>query len=156
MSNIREILFAAPKTPEEKKRNFKKVLIFFGVFVSLFIMFLLIDYFAGGSTKCTDMNCFIVKASQCKAATYEEVSDIGTISYSVKSESSGNCTLTKKILELSENEDAFLKKILEDKKMQCPYSQGEFNSQWTSSMVEGIEYCNGELRDAIGQLLILI
>lgn len=40
--------------------------------------------------------------------------------------------------------------------MECVYSPGQFNGQWTTSLIDGIEDCQGELKDAIGQLLLLI
>lgn len=107
------------------------------------------------SSSCTDMNCFIAQASQCQAAAYEETTKIGTISYSITAENS-SCLFTKEIVKLSENEDPFLKSVLEGKKMQCAYSQGKFNAQWTNSLIEGLEDCQGELKEAIGQLLILV
>lgn len=107
-------------------------------------------------SSCADMNCLLIKANQCKTATYEEASDMGKIRYSIRLSSAGDyCILTKEIVELNKNDDPFLKKVLEGKKMQCSYYKGKFNSLWTSSMIEGLDDCNGELKGAIGQLLLL-
>jgi len=130
-----------------------------GFILAVIVMIASIISFMHGSS-CADMNCFIAQASQCKSITYEEITDIGTIRYSITPENSNsdnsNCFLTKEIVTLSEKEDPFLKKVLEGKKMQCVYSQGQFNAQWTTSLIEGLEDCQGELKEAIGQMLILV
>lgn len=138
-------------------KSIKWILIIIGLFFGLFFLLLVIGFMAGSSSViCTDMNCFITKANQCKQAVYIETTDAGRIGYSVSSDNNDNCILTKEIVELSENEDPFIKEALKGKMMKCTYSKGEFNDQWTTSMIEGIEYCNGELKDAIGQLLLLV
>jgi hypothetical protein len=156
MGKVFDILFKGPKTPEERKRNLKIVTIVFSPFILLAIVLVVQAYFAGGfSIHCGDMNCFIARANQCKPVMYNEVNDLGTINYYAR-QHAGNCSLKKEIRELSENEDPFLKKALEGKEMECAYSAGDFNSQWTMSLIEGLEYCDGELKDAIGKLLLLV
>ncbi len=134
------------------KKNLKSGLIILG----LIFLLLLAGCKSSSPLKCSDMECFISNANQCKAATYEEVTDFGKISYIIKADDTGNCLLTKEIVELSENEDAVLKKALEGKKMECIYSSGQFNGQWLTSMIEGLEDCRGELKEAVGQLLLLV
>lgn len=102
------------------------------------------------------MGCFVAKANQCQIAVYVEATELGKIMYSSKPGNSGNCILIKEVVELSQNEDPFLKKVLKGKKMECVYSPGQFNGQWTTSLIEGLEDCQGELKDAIGTLLLLV
>ena len=125
-----------------------------GLLIAIISMIAFVKSAENGSS-CTDMSCFITKANQCQAITYEETTEIGTINYIITSQNS-NCILTKEIVELSESEDAFLKKTLEGKKMECTYSSGQFNGQWTISLIEGLEDCQGELKEALGQLLLLV
>lgn len=158
-NKIIQALFSVPKTPEEKKKAFKRVILATSPFVALGILLLIFTYFSGGfATHCADINCFIVNANQCKPTIYEETSELGKISYSISSVDNNKsaCLLTKEITELSPNEDPVLKKILEKKKMECIFPSGKFNGQWTSSLIEGLKDCHGELKDAIGQLLSLV
>lgn len=104
---------------------------------------------------CDDMDCFIYKANQCEPVIYEETNEMGNIMYYTKTDDAGNCVLRKVIMELSKNEDPIIKKVLENKGMECTYTKGNFNGQWVTSMTEGLEDCNGELKDAIGPLLLL-
>lgn len=110
---------------------------------------------SGKSDVCKDMDCFIAKANQCEPAVYEETTDMGKIMYYIKTDDAGNCVLRKVITELSENEDPIIKKVLEDKGVECTYTKGNFNGQWMTSMVKGLEDCQGELKDALGPLLLL-
>ncbi len=123
-------------------------------------LLLLLGIYMGGitSTRCADVGCFIARANQCKTVTYDETTDIGKISYSVDGYKTAGtyCVMTKEIVELSDNDDAFLKTALEKKTMECVYSPYKFNGQWVTSMIEGLEYCSGDLKDAVGQLLLLV
>ncbi len=107
------------------------------------------------SNVCGDIDCFIAKANQCEPAVYEETTDMGKIMYYTETDDAGNCVLRKVITELSKNEDPIIKKVLEDKGMECTYTKGNFNNQWMTSMVKGLEDCQGELKDALGPLLLL-
>lgn len=126
-----------------------------GLVIAVIVMITFITS-VGSSSKCTDMDCFISNANQCKPTMYVVTTEMGEIAYFIETDKTGNCILTKEIVELSKNEDPALKKVLEGKKMECTYSSGKFNGQWTSSMIEGLEDCHGELKDAIGQLLLLV
>ncbi len=122
--------------------------------VGILIIVLLAVYFMNSSPaeKCDNLDCFIANADECKSTTYLETSEIGTIKYSI----SADCILTKEIVELSENEDSFLKNALKGKKMECTYSKGNFNGQWVISMIEGLEDCSGDLKDAVANLLLTV
>jgi len=158
MNKIIKQLFSVPKTPEKKKRNLKLVFLIAIPFLVLGTLLLIFTYLSGGfAFHCADINCFIINANQCRQTVYKETSELGKISYSVNPTADKNiCSLTKEITELSPNEDPVLKKILEKKKMECTFPLGKFNGQWTSSLIEGLKDCHGELKDAIGQLLSLV
>ncbi|MBU2522943.1 MAG: hypothetical protein KKE23_01480 [Nanoarchaeota archaeon] len=40
------------------------------------------------------------------------------------------------------------------KSLICQYYSGEFDSRWIDSISDGLEYCRGDLKDAIGELII--
>ncbi|MDP2750557.1 MAG: DUF4190 domain-containing protein [Nanoarchaeota archaeon] len=106
------------------------------------------------TSTCSSMDCFIENANACNTTTYIETTEIGTIRYSTATVED-YCGLSKKIIALNSDEDPFLAKTLQNKELRCGYYKGEFNSQWTSSLIEGIEYCEGDLKEAIGQLILL-
>ncbi len=130
------------------------------VIIGIAVLLLLLGIYMGGitSTRCADVGCFIAKANQCKTVTYDETTELGTISYSVDGDKTAGtyCVMTKEIVELSKNDDAFLKTALEKKTMECVYSPYKFNGQWMTSMIEGLEDCHGDLKEAVGQLLLLV
>jgi len=112
-----------------------------GVVSLIFAIVALISFLHGADGSCNDLNCFVASANQCKSTTYEDVTAAGTFKYSITSDH-GNCTLTKTVVSLKDNDDPTLKKILGGKEMHCVYSSGKFNSQWTSSLIEGLEDCS--------------
>jgi len=146
-------------TPEEEKRGMKRAFILWGltgVFL-LALAFFWLAYFSGiFPVNCTDLGCFITKANQCASATYQTITGIGTINYSVKSVAGGSCVLTKQLVKVNPNENAVLKKVLENKQLECIYAKGQLNGQWFISMIEGLDNCDGDLKDVIGQLLLLV
>lgn len=129
----------------------KKLLVIIGIVIVVALLYLLMPR-SPKAEKCNDLDCFITNANECNSTTYLETSEIGTIKYSI----ANNCTLTKEIVELSENEDPFLKKALQGKKMECIYSKGNFNGQWIISLIEGLEDCQGDLKEAIANLLLTV
>lgn len=132
------------------KKRFK-VLIGF-----LILSALLIIFYARIPTKCADLKCFMAKADQCAPATYEETTTIGTISYSISANSGDSCALTKQVAALNTNENGLIKKLLANKLMVCVYPKNQFNDQWMTSMIEGLDNCYGDLKDAVGRLLLLV
>jgi hypothetical protein len=144
-------------SPEEEKRKVRNALIFWFVagailLIALSLLFIvsIIPY------QCSDIECFMTKSNQCESAHYAETTDLGTIDYYAGSGAGDSCVLTKQMTELSPNEDSFLKKVLEGKQMECIYFKDKFNGQWLTSMIEGLDNCDGNLKDAVGQLLILV
>jgi len=133
------------------KRRFKIII---GVLILLAI--LAIFYARVVPTQCVDRKCFVTKADQCAPATYEETTAIGTINYSVSAGSGGSCTLTKQVIALDKKENDIIKKLLENKLLVCVYPKNQFNSQWLTSMIEGLDNCYGDLKDAVGRLLLLV
>ncbi|MBS3068469.1 hypothetical protein J4450_07210 [Candidatus Micrarchaeota archaeon] len=47
-----------------------------------------------------------------------------------------------------------MKTLLEGKSMTCKYENGKFDQRLVTSLIYGTEYCDGELKDALGQLIV--
>ena len=44
--------------------------------------------------------------------------------------------------------------MVEGKSMVCGYTKGNFDSRWVTTLIGGIEYCHGDLRDGLAQLIV--
>ena len=95
-----------------------------------------------------DKQCFMEKANACKKAILRvEIAD-GTI---VKYTSKG-CSITKIFEEFSKTEVQEVIDFLKAKEMKCDYKKGQFNILMIEDIAGGLEYCKGELKDAIIEL----
>jgi ABC-type Zn2+ transport system substrate-binding protein/surface adhesin len=47
-----------------------------------------------------------------------------------------------------------MKTMLEGKNMTCLYTKGNFDPRLVTSLVGGIEYCSGDLKDDITHLML--
>jgi len=93
---------------------------------------------------------FIAAANKCSETNMTTTGIAGTFTYSVSSD----CTFTKTLVRLNESETLGMKTMLEGKNMTCVYTKGNFDSRWVTSLVGGMEYCNGDLKDALAKLII--
>ena len=109
----------------------------------------------GGLKQCTTVECFVGAANECEETILELGEDIGVVEYYTQLDSSGFCILNKKIIKVSDNEDPVVKRMLEGKNLICAYKKGGFNERWVSSLIYDIENCEGELKESIGQLIVL-
>jgi hypothetical protein len=126
------------------------------VLVALLAGFVLLAAFAGCSSgnpaqaSGQDQAAFIVSANDCRDANLTISEDEGTFRYT----SSPGCIFTKTLVRLNESETRGMKTMLEGKSMTCTYTRGNFDPRLVTSLVGGMEYCTGDLKDAIAQLLI--
>lgn len=98
---------------------------------------------------CSDKQCFVSAANACGKETIQINEDYGVVNYSTS-----NCVLNKTIISLNQNESTDIKRLVEGKSMLCRYENGAFDQNWINSLVFGIEKCEGELRDVLGQLIV--
>lgn len=127
-----------------------------GLLIVILMGFAFIFSLNSGTT-CKNAGCFVTGAKQCMTVNYQETTEFGTFKYTAKLDNElHKCVFTKEIVKLSANDDPFLKAALEGKQMQCAYAKGEFNGQWVTSQIEGLEDCNGELKEAVGMLLLIV
>jgi len=118
------------------------------------IIILTLVFLAGcaGPQICNTADCFIADANECKATSVEIKEEIGVVKYSTTED----CTFTKQIVSLDKGEAQEMKNLLEGKMLTCSYEVGDFDQRWVNTLIDGIETCDGELKDILGQLLILI
>jgi len=93
---------------------------------------------------------FIAAANDCRDMNLTDNEDVGTFYLT----SSQGCVFTKTLVHLNNSEMQGMKTMLEGTNMTCSYTKGNFDSRWVTSLVGGIEYCNGDLKDAIAKLTI--
>jgi hypothetical protein len=98
---------------------------------------------------CSTKECFIAAANDCNETSLIFQEDFGTVNYSAE-----NCTFTKTIVRLNDNESQDMKNILEGKSLTCKYERGQFDENWTSSLIIDIENCSGELSDRLTYLSV--
>jgi len=99
---------------------------------------------------CSDKDCFISAANDCQALNLIVAEDFGTIEYS----SSAGCVFTKTLVNLNDNETQEMKNLLQGKSMTCAYEKGKFDSRLVTSLIYGMENCQGELKDDLGKLIV--
>jgi hypothetical protein len=99
-----------------------------------------------------DPAAFIAAANECRDAGFRSDGAEGTFEYT----STADCVLTKTLVRLNGSESQGLKTMLEGKSMTCPYAKGKFDSRLVTSLIGGMEYCSGDLKDRLASLLIYI
>jgi hypothetical protein len=99
---------------------------------------------------CSDKDCFITAANDCQSMNLTVSEDFGVMEYS----SSTGCVFTKTLVSLNENETQEMKNLLKGKSMTCAYEKGKFDSRLVTSLIYGMENCQGELKDDLGRLIV--
>jgi len=102
-------------------------------------------------SQCDTKDCFISAASACSAASLTAKEDYGTVSFV----SYANCTVTKTIVKLGDNETQQMRALLEGKSMTCWHDEGGLDSDLVNTPIFGMENCTGALRDSIELLVPL-
>ncbi|MBI4140582.1 hypothetical protein HY485_01960 [Candidatus Woesearchaeota archaeon] len=99
---------------------------------------------------CATKECFISAANDCNEVSLTLSEDIGVFKYA----SSKDCVFTKTLVSANENEAPEMKKLLSGKSLSCTYKNGAFDERWVTSLVFGTEYCDGKLKEILGQLVL--
>ena len=102
------------------------------------------------ASACTTKECFISSANDCNEINLTLTEDAGVLKYS----SSKDCVFKKTLVSLNANETQEMKSLLEGKSLTCRYEKGKFDQRWVTSLIFGTEYCEGELRDILVELLV--
>ena len=98
---------------------------------------------------CADKDCFLPLANDCNDGNITVAEQYGVVRYAVTS-----CTFTKTLVSVSAEESQDVKNLLEGRSLSCQYAKGGFDSRWTSSLVGGVEKCDGALKDALARMLV--
>jgi hypothetical protein len=101
---------------------------------------------AGGQ----DAAAFIAAANNCRDMNMTVTGGVGTFTYT----STPGCTFIKTLVRLNASETAGMKTMLEGKNMTCSYTKGNFDPRLVTSLIGGMEYCNGELKDNLAKLIV--
>jgi hypothetical protein len=99
---------------------------------------------------CSDAACFIAAANNCEDMNVTLTGSVATFTYT----SSQPCVFTKTLVSVDENETQQMKGFLNGKSMTCIYGRGKFNPGLVTSLVDGMENCTGDLKDALSELLV--
>jgi len=99
---------------------------------------------------CMEKACFIAAANDCRDLNVTIREDIGTFRYS----SSPYCIFTKTLVSMNGTESREIRNLLEGKNMTCIYTKGKFDHRLVTTLIGGIEYCRGELKDNLARLVI--
>ena len=149
------ILFGviALKKLKETKRLKGKNLAIAGIIMAIIGMFFAYYLFTttlqSQEVYCNDIPCFVEQANKCKEATLELSLDTGKYSFN-----SNDCVFYKTLIELNPSESDEMKSLLEGTNLFCHFNRGEFNKEWITSTINGIEDCEGNLKDITEQLLV--
>jgi hypothetical protein len=101
------------------------------------------------NTSCDSKDCFITKANNCEDININVIEEFGTVNYASK-----GCIFTKTMLSMNETEE--IKKLFDGKSFNCTYEKGKFDPRLVNTVVFGIEYCEGELKDRIVDMLAFL
>lgn len=99
---------------------------------------------------CMEKACFIPAANDCRDLNVTIQEDIGTFRYS----SSPDCIFKKTLVSMNGTESREIRNLLEGKNMTCIYTKGKFDQRLVTTLIGGIEYCRGELKDNLARLVI--
>lgn len=122
-----------------------------GVLLVIFVMAALFLVLSENKTNCReDEECFVSQAEKCRPAVMFQDFSGSTLKYT-----SENCVLVKEFDKFSEDEPLEVRELLEGKTMECKYREGDFNSILVKGLTEGIEKCEGDLKDAIYDVVAL-
>lgn len=119
-------------------------------FFCLVLLVLISSLFLNKEVRCDSDECFIEYASDCKPTFYSKI-DAGIV---FEFESTKDCVMEKKLQGLPDSEPLIIRDLLLDKGMICTYSKEGFDERWTSTLLGGLENCNGELKDALYEIAI--
>ncbi|MFH0713594.1 MAG: hypothetical protein V1722_03550 [Candidatus Micrarchaeota archaeon] len=123
------------------------VIIFLVAFGSIFAYYL---FSAQNAAACDSKDCFITHAQSCENATLNFNETYGLVHYNT----TGNCTFTKTLVHLQAGESIEMKSAIEGKSLTCAYTKDNFNENLVNDLVQGIENCQGELKNTIMQMLV--
>ena len=140
-----------PKIPTARPKFLdlvKKYRIYIGLSITVLIILFVILLFSFETDCGFDNECFIQRASNCNEATLTQDLDGNTIKY----RSTDDCALIITMFQMKEEEPEDVKALFEGKEMRCEYV--DFDPTWVDHFLNSYQSCQGELVDAVNQLII--
>ena len=146
-----------------KKENFFRKLAetfvgWVGLIVGWVVEIGIIVFFLGGAfyllsvQSCTTKECFISHAQSCVKQDLTLDESYAVVRYST----SADCVFTKTIVGMKPDEPSVMQRLLLNKTMTCAYARDDFNPEWVESLINGIDDCQGGLKDSVGDLTLLL
>jgi len=140
-------------TAAEKKTAKIKFFIGLGGAILSAVFFLAVNFWHLDAKKCDGAECFVDLANKCDAVKWQTTDKAG-LEWSYYS--SPYCRFEKKLLTITGKESEGMKKVLAGQSLSCDYKQTKFDSLWINSLIFDLEPCNGELKESIAKLLLLL
>lgn len=136
------------------KSHFKKILASKSFFLIALFLVIIITVSLWITVRvnddCETMECFILNANQCKNSNFM-YNDEGIV---FKFESSYDCSVKKSVIELPANEPFAIRQLVLNTEMTCYYEENNFDEMIITSLLEGMDNCEGTLKDALYKIAI--
>lgn len=150
-SKPKEEINKIKKTEKKQKINkfheFKPTIIVASLMILTFIIVMI--FF---NINTCDQACFIKKANNCEASSYNSQLD----NITMQLETYNNCSIKKTIIGLDETEPMEIQELFLNKSMICNYEKNNFPEELVTSLSNNIDSCKGDLKDNILIVLSLI
>jgi len=147
---------AAEHTEKIKLR--KEMMVFASLIIAIGIVSVLVYLFTvplppeitEGIADCGfNKECLFEFANDCRDAVYHQDEDGTIIRYEIS-----ECNLIISFEKFAPDEPDTIIALLADKSMACTYEKNDFSLDWTESFISGIEFCEGELKNALFSLRV--
>ncbi len=102
-----------------------------------------------GVFECDSLECFASDVNSCNDRIY--VFNDSGIKFNFEVE---GCTLTKTVVGLPPNEPEAIKDLFLGKSLTCTFEKGEFDDRILTTLLSGLDNCEGELKDTFLELAI--
>lgn len=93
--------------------------------------------------------CLIDLANDCEKVVLHQDEDGSIIRYEIS-----DCSLDISFEKFAADEPEEMRELLGDKTMECSYGRGNFDASWLDSFIAGVEFCEGDLKNALFTLKI--
>ena len=144
-SNIIENLLNKQIPNKNKKYNFNLLFALVAIILIIPITgFITYKIISPKYELCSNIFCFSAIANDCGRAIY--ITNVEGIEFIFKT---SDCRLIKQVKNVSEPEDDTIQKILVNKLMWCDYNKEGFPEDLVTALDTSLDYCQGQLKDAI-------
>lgn len=152
MNGKKEAIDGIPEFPEDniiKKRSKKRISFSLIALIAILIISITAFWITRPKNCGYDKVCFIEQANACNKAELKQDFGGSILMYVVN-----DCVLKKEFEEFSEQEPEEIKDMFKGKDMECPYEQGNFDSELIQGLIPKIEECQGPLKNTVYELRI--